>query len=82
MAHYRSRRTRRLLVVALTALVALSFATPASASQIITEEDGVIEAGEVIDDDVIFAGNTLLVDGVIKGDLVAVGSEITSNGTV
>jgi hypothetical protein len=41
-----------------------------------------IAAGEVIEDDVIIGGDSVVVDGTILGDLIASGSDVTVNGTV
>lgn len=42
----------------------------------------VIAKGEVINDDIYFAGSSVIVDGIINGDLLAAGSEIKVTGTI
>jgi hypothetical protein len=71
------------LVIGLALTVALVFASPVLAGEI-EEDDGnvVIDEDEVIEDDYLFGGESLTVNGTIQGDLVAVGETITINGTV
>jgi len=45
-------------------------------------ENGVIPAGQTIEDDVFIAGDNVLVEGTVTGDLFAFGSNIRINGTV
>jgi hypothetical protein len=54
----------------------------ADASEFRTGENLVITKGEVVNDDIYFAGNTVTVEGIINGDLVAAGSEIRVTGTI
>ncbi|NKQ36497.1 MAG: hypothetical protein HF973_12870 [Chloroflexi bacterium] len=42
----------------------------------------VIEAGEVIPDDLYVAGERIIINGTIEGDLVAMGQDVIINGTV
>jgi hypothetical protein len=42
----------------------------------------VIEAGEVIADDLYVAGERIIINGTIEGDLVAMGQDVIINGTV
>lgn len=46
------------------------------------EEEVIIPAGEVVDDDLYATGNRIVIDGTVNGDLVATGSEVIINGTV
>jgi hypothetical protein len=64
----------------LVMLLILGLAQPASASVII--QDGRIEAGEVIDDDVFITGDEVVIDGTVNGILFAAGGTIRINGTV
>jgi len=63
-------------------IVILFFSTIADASEFRTGESLVINKGEVVNDDIYFAGNTVTVEGIINGDLVAAGSEIRVAGTI
>lgn len=83
MNTYKKRGRWPLLILALVlALVGLLAATPARAADTRSGDQVVIGRGEVIDDDLYVAANTVTVDGTINGDLVAVGSQIIINGTV
>lgn len=80
--HNRSLKKRWPLVVGLTLLVSLVLVTPVAAAEIFDDETLVIDEDEVIEDDMVWAGQTLTVDGTIEGDLVAAGQEIVVNGSV
>ena len=41
----------------------------------------VIGAGEVIDDDLYIAAETVTIDGIVRGDIVATGRQVTLNGS-
>jgi cytoskeletal protein CcmA (bactofilin family) len=75
-------RRRLLIFGALLLLLSLFAAMPVRAAQTRGGDQVVIGRGEVIDDDLYVAGNTVTIDGTVKGDLVAVASQITINGTV
>jgi cytoskeletal protein CcmA (bactofilin family) len=76
-------RTRWLPVLAGLILLVALFAVPAARA---FEGRGgdvvIIEADEVIDDDLYVAAGEFTLDGTVKGDLVVVGSTVTINGTV
>ena len=46
------------------------------------DDDGIITADEVIDDDVFVSSETVVVDGTINGNLIVSGSDVTINGDV
>ncbi len=46
------------------------------------DNDGKIGADEVIDDDVFLGGESVVMDGTVKGALFAAGETVTINGTV
>jgi cytoskeletal protein CcmA (bactofilin family) len=58
------------------------FAAPAYAAEARGGDQIVIGREEVIDDDLYLAGNTVTIDGTVKGDVVAVANQIVVNGTV
>lgn len=68
-------------LAALLALMGALGATQA-AQAIEFDDDGIIAADEVLDDDVFISGETVLVDGTVNGILFASGDDITINGTV
>ena len=73
----------RILVsaVVLTVLI-FSIATPALAFDGRSGETVTIPAGEVVNDDLYIAAQTVVVDGTIKGDLIVFAQTITINGAV
>lgn len=73
---------RAVLIVGLALALTLALAMPGLAVDIRTSENVVIGAEEVIDDDLILSGSTVVVDGRVNGDLIAVGNRVTINGTV
>lgn len=42
----------------------------------------IIAKDQVINDDLYFAGNSIIVDGIINGDLIAAGADIKVSGTI
>lgn len=54
----------------------------AAATDFRQDETIVIAAGDVIDDDLFVSGNTIEINGTVKGDLIASGSSVVINGTV
>lgn len=75
-------RWRWLLLVALIALFGWSGFGTAVASDIRSGDSIRVGSGEVIDDDLILFGNSIVINGTVNGDLVAFGNDITLNGTV
>lgn len=66
----------------LVALLSLTFASPALAFDGRSGDVVIIEADEVIEDDLYVTAERFTLEGIVKGDLVVVGSTITINGTV
>jgi cytoskeletal protein CcmA (bactofilin family) len=66
----------------LAVLVAGVFGVVSSAQAFEINEGGVIPEGEVIDDDVLIAGNNVVINGTVNGDVFAFGSTVTLNGVV
>jgi len=70
-------------IIAVVAVLALLLLTAGSAGAF-EQRSGqtvVIEAGEVINDDLVSAAETLVLNGTVKGDLLAVGETITIGPT-
>jgi hypothetical protein len=64
-------------------LLGLLVAVPSVAAlQSISQQEVIIGANEVIDDDLIVGADTFVLDGTVKGDLIVGGTNITINGTV
>ncbi len=73
-------RLHPLLIVSTVLLLVLRFAAPVSAFSF--DDDGHIQDGEVVDDDVILGGDTVLVEGTVNGDLIASGTSVIITGEV
>jgi cytoskeletal protein CcmA (bactofilin family) len=73
---------RILSVITLAALLSLTIATPAMAFDGRSGDTIVIEADEVVNDDLYVTAETFTLEGTVKGDLVAFGSYILIKGTV
>lgn len=82
MRRWRALRSRWLLVFTALLLVGFFAATPARAAEGRGGDRIVIGRDEVINDDLYVAGNTVTIDGTVKGDIVGFASQITVNGTV
>lgn len=61
---------------------ALLTAPAAGAAELRGEEDVLVAADEVVDDDLYAAGGNVVVDGTVRGDLLVAGGTVTINGTV
>ena len=74
----------RWLVVALTAFLALSASGAALSAEFAGDETYRLSEGETVDDDLYIAAAEIYIDGIVKGDLIAVASyiEIGSAGAV
>jgi uncharacterized membrane protein/cytoskeletal protein CcmA (bactofilin family) len=79
---YDKQYHRRFSIVLLAFLFVFALAGPLSAADFRGDETVTISKNEVVDDDLLVAGNIVVIDGVINGDLVAVGSQVTVNGHV
>ena len=61
-------------------LLALAIATPAFAAEITT--NGLLPAGQTIDDDLLVSAQIVQIDGTIKGNLIASGQTVSITGTI
>lgn len=73
---------RFLTVFILTALLALTFATPTLAFDGRGGDTITIEADEVVNDDLYVSADTFTLDGTVKGDLIVFATTVYVNGTV
>jgi hypothetical protein len=80
MAAGRKRWIRWTVALGVVALFALSLVGVSRAIE--SDDDGIIEADEVIDDDLFISYDTVRVDGTIKGNLFVTAETIIINGTV
>jgi hypothetical protein len=77
-----SHKTKIFSALAVFLLVALAIVPTASAFEGREGNEVVIEADEVIEDDLYIGAESIVVDGTIKGDLFAGAAFVTINGTV
>lgn len=63
-------------------VLVLALVQPAFAAEIRGGRLSLVEAGEVVGDDLIISGETVVIDGVVQGDVIATGREIEVNGTI
>ncbi len=68
--------------ISLALLLVLVFVPAAQAYTGRTGTDVIVPAGEVVNDNLYAAAERIVIDGTIKGDLVAFGTDIIVNGTV
>lgn len=71
-----------LLFIPIFLVLMIGFGAAATARAVEFDDDGIIEAGEVIDDDLFIASDTIEINGVINGDVFAGGSVVKINGTI
>jgi hypothetical protein len=82
MKYPTSKHKKLLLVATLTTLLLLFSLPTAVASEVRSDDIVRIESDEVINDDLILAGNKVIIDGVVKGDVIAFGQSVAVNGTI
>ncbi|RPI33580.1 MAG: polymer-forming cytoskeletal protein [Chloroflexota bacterium] len=80
MPKFQFRILRLSLVVLAVMALALGLAGPAEAVEF--DDDGLVAAGEVVDDDLFLTADALIIDGQVNGNLFAFGSSLTVNGVV
>lgn len=70
------------ICIATIFLLTLFFGSASSVKAAGVDDDGIIEEGETIYDDVLLQGDTVRVDGTVMGNLIAFANTLTINGTV
>jgi cytoskeletal protein CcmA (bactofilin family) len=63
-------------------LSAILVCTPAAATEMVGADQYNLGEGEVLEDDLIVAGGTIMIDGDVSGDLIAAGGNIEVAGRV
>ncbi len=71
-----------LVLIPIFLVFTISFATAATARAVEFDQDGIVEEGEVIDDDLFISGDIVEINGTVNGDVFAAGSVVKINGTV
>ncbi len=82
MAFSRVRCFRLTMIVLLAIILLGAFGVPQVARAVEFDDDGIITADEVIDDDVFVSAEVVVVDGTVNGILLASGNNVTINGNV
>ncbi len=73
-----------LLGILITSVIALMlvFSAVQPAQAAVVRGNGLLNANETIDDDLIISGNQVRADGTVNGMLIAAGQTVTVNGTI
>jgi len=67
-------------ILAFVFLASVSLATPAYAFE--ENHDGIIPAGQTINDDLLVSAETIVIDGIVNGDVIASSNHTIINGTI
>jgi len=73
---------RGLLTTLVVALLMIFATVPVAALDIRNGQSVTVASGEVVNDDLLVAADTITIDGTVNGDLWAVGTTVTINGVV
>lgn len=79
---YVAMRTWIGMVVGLLAIMGLGLAQTVYAYELVNKDSYRLAVGEVVDNDLYIAAETITIDGTVRGDLVAMARVIEINGTV
>ncbi len=71
-----------LILLPIFMVLMIGFGAAVTVKAVEFDDDGIIEEGEVIDDDLFIANDTVEINGVINGDVFAGGNVVKVNGTV
>ncbi len=77
-----TKRKIFLIVVPLFLVFTIGFGITATANAVEFDDDGIIEADEIIDDDVFISGESVEINGTVNGDVFAAGNVVKVNGTI
>ncbi len=77
-----AKRKVFIILIPLFLVFTLGFGVTATAKAVEFDEDGIVGANEVIDDDLFIGGETVEINGTVNGDVFAFGSVVKVNGTV
>ena len=75
-------RCFRLTIVLLGIVLLGAFGLPQVARAVEFDEDGIVTADEVIDDDLFISAETVVMDGTVNGALIGSGKHVTIDGDV
>lgn len=77
-----TKRKVLLIFIPLFLVLTIGFGFAATAKAVEFDEDGIVEEGEIIDDDLFIGGDTVEINGTVNGDVFASGSIVKVNGTI
>ena len=68
--------------VSVSVLAVVAAGSPLGAADFRGGDEVVVAADEVIDDDLYAAGETIRIEGTVRGDVIAAGQQVVISGTV
>ena len=77
-----TKRKILLIFIPLFLVLTIGFGFTATAKAVEYDEDGIIEEGEIIDDDLFIGADTVEINGTVNGDVFAGGNVVIVNGTI
>lgn len=77
-----TKKVLLLVFIPLFLVMMIGFGAGATVKAVEFDDDGVIEEGEVIDDDLFISNDNVEINGVVNGDVFAAGSVVQVNGTI
>ena len=77
-----TKRKILLVFIPIFLVLTLGFGITATAKAVEFDDDGIVEAGEVIDDDLFISAETVEIYGTVKGDVFASGTVVIIDGTI
>jgi len=77
-----TKRKVLLIFIPLFLVLMIGFGYAETVKAVEFDEDGIIEEGEIIDDDLFIGGDIVEINGTVNGDVFASGSIVKVNGTI
>ena len=77
-----TKRKVLLIFIPIFLVLTIGFGFTATAKAVEFDEDGILEEGEIIDDDLFIGGDIVEINGTVNGDVFAAGSIVKVNGTI
>ncbi len=77
-----TKRKILLIFIPLLLVLTIGFGFAGTVKAVEFDEDGIIEEGEIIDDDLFIGADTVEINGIVNGDVFAFGNIVKVNGTI
>jgi len=77
-----TKRKILLIFIPIFLVLTIGFGFTATAKAVEFDEDGILEEGEIINDDLFIGGDIVEINGTVNGDVFASGSIVKVNGTI